>query len=277
MRRFLSGRNFWVFCVAGFAFATAGYFQAASSTFRPNQLFLEEMTWPEVHASLEAGYRTIIIPTGGTEQNGPHAVLGKHNFVVAHTSRQIAERLGGTLVAPVVAYVPEGNFDGPLTGHMQWPGTISLPEAIFEQLLEATVRSFAVHGFDEILLIGDSGGNQAAQSKVAATMSAEFAPAGVVVRHISDYHGNNGQIAHLESLGFDKEQIGSHAGLRDTSELLFVKPNEANRIPLAVPAGWPSGFDGRPDLASSEIGEALIQLKIEAAVAQVHRLRDAHQ
>ncbi|NVO54843.1 creatininase family protein [Rhodobacteraceae bacterium B1Z28] len=277
MRRFLCSRNVWVFCLAGFAFATLNYFQAASATFRPKQLFLEEMTWPEVHAALEAGYRTVIIPTGGTEQNGPHAVLGKHNFVVAHTSAQIAERLGGTLIAPVIAYVPEGDFGASPTGHMQWPGTISLPGPIFEQLLEATIRSFALHGFDEILLIGDSGGNQAAQSRVAAAMNLEFAPSGIAVQHISDYYDNNGQIAYLESLGFDKEQIGTHAGLRDTSELFFVKPDEANRIPLPIPSGWNSGFNGRPDLATSEIGEALILLKIEVALTQIHRLRDAGQ
>jgi creatinine amidohydrolase/Fe(II)-dependent formamide hydrolase-like protein len=275
VRRLLFGRNAWILFLVGSAFAVLTYIQAASSTFRPNRLFLEEMTWPEVHAALEAGYTTVIIPTGGTEQNGPHAILGKHNFVVARTSKQIADTLGDALVAPVVTYVPEGDVGATPTGHMQWPGTISVPDSVFEQLLEAAVRSFAVHGFDEILLIGDSGGNQAAQSRVAAAMTRELAPAGVVVQHISDYYDRNGQVAYLENLGFDQDLIGTHAGLRDTSELLFVKPDEADRTPLPVPSGWHSGFDGQPDLASSEIGEALIQLKIDAALAQIHHLRNA--
>lgn len=277
MRRSLSTRNVSLVVFAALALASLNYFRVASSTFQSNRLFVEEMTWPEVHAALETGYKTVIIPTGGTEQNGPHTVLGRHNFVVAHTSKKIADRLGNTLIAPVMPYVPQGDVGAEPTGHMKWPGTISVPEPVFEQLLEASVRSFAVHGFNEILLIGDSGGNQAPQSRVADTMTLELASAGIVVRHISDYYDRNGQIAYLENLGFDKEQIGTHAGLRDTSEILFVKPDEANRTPLPIPPGWYTGFDGRPDLASSEIGEALILLKIEAALAQIHDLRNARQ
>ena len=45
----------------------------------PETVFLEELTWTEVREALAAGTTTVIIPTGGTEQNGPHMVLGKHN------------------------------------------------------------------------------------------------------------------------------------------------------------------------------------------------------
>jgi len=75
----------------------------------PETVFLEELTWPEVRDAIQAGKTTVLIATGGTEQNGPHMVLGKHNFIVKHTAEQIARRLGDALVAPVVAYVPEGN------------------------------------------------------------------------------------------------------------------------------------------------------------------------
>ena len=45
----------------------------------PDTVFLEELTWTEVRDALKAGKTTILLPTGGTEQNGPHMVLGKHN------------------------------------------------------------------------------------------------------------------------------------------------------------------------------------------------------
>ena len=61
----------------------------------------------------------MIFQTGGTEQNGPHMVVGKHNFIFKHTAEQIARKLGNALVAPVLAYVPEGNLDPP-TSHMQY-------------------------------------------------------------------------------------------------------------------------------------------------------------
>ncbi len=86
----------------------------------PGTVFLEDLTWTEVRDALAAGTTTVIIPTGGTEQNGPHMVLGKHNYLVRYKAGEVARRLGNALVAPVMAYVPEGDVDPP-TGHMRFP------------------------------------------------------------------------------------------------------------------------------------------------------------
>ena len=73
------------------------------------QVFIEEMSSPEVRDAVSAGRRTVIIPVGGVEQNGAHMALGKHDFRVHALAGRIASELGNALVAPVVAYVPEGN------------------------------------------------------------------------------------------------------------------------------------------------------------------------
>ncbi len=108
-------------------------------------VFLEELTWTEVRDAIDSGTTTVIIPTAGTEQNGPHMVLGKHKFIVNHTSAMIARELGDALVAPVVTYVPEGDVNNPTRGHMSKAGTITLPEEYFMKLLEYAARSLAVH------------------------------------------------------------------------------------------------------------------------------------
>src|SRR5688500_13965207 len=92
--------------------------------------YLEDLTWPEVKERMQQGTNTILIPTGGTEQNGPHIAIGKHNRIVRHTSGEIARILGNALVAPVIAYVPEGRISPP-EGHMMFPGTVSLREEAF--------------------------------------------------------------------------------------------------------------------------------------------------
>src|SRR5918995_5203578 len=158
-----------LFVIALACFATPAFAQAPSLP-QPDSVFLEELTWPEVRDALKAGKTTIIIPTGGTEQNGPHMVLGKHNFLVKHKAGEIAARVGNTLVAPVVAYVPEGNVDPP-SGHMRFAGTITTPEDVFAKVLEFAARSFKQHGFRDIALVGDSGGNQAAQLAVATALN----------------------------------------------------------------------------------------------------------
>lgn len=109
----------------------------AFSQNRPS-VFLEELTWTEVREAIESGTTTIIIPTAGTEQNGPHMVLGKHRFIINAASERIANELGDTLVAPVVTYVPEGDVENP-RGHMTKAGTITLPNE-FSRSCSSTPR-----------------------------------------------------------------------------------------------------------------------------------------
>ena len=137
-----------------FIFASVAY-----SGERPS-VFLEDLTWTELRDEIAAGKTTIIVPIGGTEQNGPAMALGKHNRRVKLLSERIAIALGNALVAPVIAYVPEGALSPP-SGHMRFPGTISVPEAAFETILESAARSFKLHGFKDIVFLGDHGGYQA--------------------------------------------------------------------------------------------------------------------
>src|SRR5207253_9516241 len=107
----------------------------------PPSVFIEDLTLTELRDLIAAGKTTVIIPIGGTEQNGPHMAIGKHNVRVKLLAGKIAAALGSALVAPVLPYVPEGNLNPP-TGHMRWPGTISVPEDSFEKTIEYGARSF---------------------------------------------------------------------------------------------------------------------------------------
>src|SRR5437764_15357066 len=97
-------------------------------------VFIEDLTWMEVRDALKAGKDTVLVATGGVEQNGPYLVTGKHNVVLRGTSEAIARKLGNALVAPIVPFVPEGDIEPP-TLHMKYPGSISLTEETFARLL----------------------------------------------------------------------------------------------------------------------------------------------
>jgi creatinine amidohydrolase/Fe(II)-dependent formamide hydrolase-like protein len=135
---------------------------------------IEDLTWPEIKARMEAGATTIIVPTGGTEQNGPHMVLGKHNVIIRYTAAEIARRLGRHW-SPRSSPMCRREL-GSAAGHMRFPGSISLPDAVYEGVLESTVRSFAAEGFKVILFLGDSGPNQRPQAAVAKRLDAELNP-----------------------------------------------------------------------------------------------------
>ncbi len=240
---------------------------------RPDTVFLDELTWVEVREAQQGGTTTIIIPTAGTEQNGPHMVLGKHKFIVRHAAELIARELGDTLVAPVVTYVPEGNVER--LGARNRAGTITLPNEFYMKLLEYAARSLAMGGFADIVMIGDSGGNQRGMREVAEMLNAEWADAADRVHFVGDYYSNNGINDWLFTQGETEETIGSHAGIRDTSQLMFVAPQHI-RDDLRAPGGGfeGSGVSGDASRASVEYGRKAIELKVQAAVRQIRALME---
>lgn len=183
-----------------------------------DSVFIEELTWMEVRDRIAAGARTAIVATGGIEQNGPYVVTGKHNVVLRATTEAIARRLGNALVAPVIKLVPEGAHDPP-TGHMRFPGTFSLTQETFEMVLTDVARSLAVSGFSEVMLIGDSGGNQRGMAAVTERWNADPPHPGTRLHHIPEYYTEDlWSFEQLKELGIHQEpdvQSASRAGIHD--------------------------------------------------------------
>jgi creatinine amidohydrolase/Fe(II)-dependent formamide hydrolase-like protein len=150
-------------------------------------VFTEEMTWMEVRDAIRVGKTTAIVATGGIEQNGPHVATGKHNYVLRSTTEAIARKLGNALVSPIVPFVPEGSVDPP-SGHMRYPGTISLREETFEALLQDVCASLKQHGFLDIVLIGDSGGNARGMQATADSLNGEWRNGPTRVYHVAEYY-----------------------------------------------------------------------------------------
>ncbi len=243
-----------------------------TATRAPDTVFIDELTWEETRDAMKAGYRTVIVPTGGTEKNGYHMVMGKHNFVVAHAANVMARRLGKTLVAPVLQYVPEGDPD------RQVPGGISVPSPAYDQILDAAARSLKAHGFNEILFIGDSGPNQAGMKTVADALNAEWKDAGVKVFALTDYYegGREHYRAWMEAaFGYDDATVGSHAGISDTSQMLYVRPQGVRKDQI-MPWGGPkdSGVSGDPAKGTAEIGRMGIEFKVNAGLAQYRLIKN---
>jgi len=190
------------------------------------------MTWMEVRDALKAGKTTVIVPTGGTEKNGYHMVLGKHNYVVTYAANVMARRLKNALVAPTVQYVPEGEPDTSV------PGEISLPSPAYDMLLDAAARSLRVHGFKEILFIGDSGGNQAGMKAVAEKLNAQW-NGNPVVAHIPEYYDYASVGKLLTQLGVTKEGDKGD-GLHDDPGItmnMFITDPQTVRWDARVKAG----------------------------------------
>lgn len=239
---------------------------------------LDAMTWTEVRDALRAGRTTAIVPVGGTEQNGPHMVLGKHNVRVRRLAERIAVELGDALVAPVLAYVPEGRIDPP-QGHMRFPGTLSVPASAFVAVVEGAARSLRRAGFVDIVLIGDSGNYQSLLGSLAQRLNREWAHTPVRVHHIERYYRAT-QTTYVQALrahGLDDARIGTHAGAADTALSLAVDASlvRPEQIAAAAAQGAAAGVSGDPRAAGAELGRLGTDAVVAEAVAAIRRLRAA--
>lgn len=241
---------------------------------QPSTVFLEELTSHELREAIRGGKGIILVPIGGTEQNGPHMALGKHNARARTLAARVAAKLGDALVAPVVAYAPEGAIDPP-TQHMRHPGTITIPEDAFEKTLESAARSFRHHGFSDIVLLGDHGGYQRSLRKVADKLNREWAAAG---RSAARVHAIDAYYLAavrefpriLKSDGFTDREIGEHAGLADTALTMATHPElvRGDRLAPREPAAS-SGVRGDPTRASAEIGRKGVALIVDRTVEAI--------
>jgi creatinine amidohydrolase/Fe(II)-dependent formamide hydrolase-like protein len=238
----------------------------------PASVYLEDLTWPELRSQLQAGATTVIVPIGGTEQNGPAMVLGKHNVRVKVLAGRIAAGLGHALVAPVIAYVPEGAVNPP-TAHMRFPGTITIPEAAFESTLEYAARSLRQHGFTHVVLIGDHGGYQKNMKRVADKLDREWAGEATRVHALEDYYraSDADYAALLKSKGYTEAEIGTHAALADTSLALAVDPRLVRADRLRARPGAADGVYGDPTRSSAEVGQLGVDLIVGRTIEAIRR------
>src|SRR5512147_1354820 len=248
--------------------STSAYAQPRAS------VFLEELTSPELAAAIQAGKTTVLVPIGGTEQNGPHMVLGKHNVRVKLLAGRIARELGNALVAPVIAYVPEGAVNPP-TGHMRYPGTITVPSDVYRKLLESTARSLRLAGFRNIVFLGDSGDYQKDNESVARQLDREWTGTPVRVVALAEYYqaATVGFAGTLRQRGYSNAEIGVHAGLADTSLALAVDPGlvrvDQQQTPQIAPP--PPGVSGDPRHATAELGKAGVDMIVSQSVTAIRK------
>ncbi len=247
-------------------------FAALPAVAATESVFIEELTWTELRDAIATGRTTIIVPVGGTEQSGPHMALGKHNVRAHVLAGRIAAELGNALVAPVVAYVPEGPVDA-TSGHMKYPGTITVPPDAFKAVLEAAARSFRRAGFRDVVLIGDHGGYQSELAAVAARLNREWAATPVRAHFIAEYYraGVEPYAQALRGKGLTDTQIGLHAGAADTSLMLAVDPRmvRADRLAAAPIAGDGTAGDARPSTAA--FGQLGVDLIVARSVNAIRR------
>ncbi|MED5411542.1 MAG: creatininase family protein [Pseudomonadota bacterium] len=229
--------------------------------------WLEELTFLEIRDLIANGTTTVIIPTGGIEENGPYLTIGKHNLILEASCPAIAEKLGNALCAPVVKFVPGGNINPP-TGAMKFPGTISLNAATYEALLTDIANSLRQSGFSDIVFIGDSGGNQRGMENVATKLESEWIESTARIHFVREFYSPGWE----ETESFTEQELGvaesSHDGYHDdiwVTAMMMVSDPEQVRFEQRVEAGLASinGVAIFPLEEAIELGKQMIEFRSE--------------
>src|SRR6476619_1542480 len=177
---------------------------------KPATVFLGEMTNPEVEAFLKT-HHTVIIPTGATEQHGPHGPLLTDVIIPTEIARRIAPRIGA-VVAPAINYAlsyPHVGFTG--LAHIRIP--------TFMALIGDLCASFATAGFKRIVFLNGHYDNTYAIAYGCAD-AADRMPKGVKAFPINYWDG----LTPDEASEFSGLKNGLHANEAETSAVLAINP-----------------------------------------------------
>jgi len=272
--------RFWIstICVLAVSGAT-GFAQTKGSK---SLVDLEMMTWPELKQALQEGKTTALVYNGGTETRGPQNVNGGHTLMAHATVVAIAEKLGNAIAAPVLPFSPNN-------ASANLPGTIGLTAPLFASINERVAEQLIANGFKNVVLMGDHGGGQKELGDVAKKLDEKYASQGIHVVFCDEvYEKANADFD--KYLAANGMPLSSHAGIPDTSEMLYLggdlgwvrkdlvatavgdpvrKPGEA-RDPNAKRINNGITGDARPSTAA--LGKRIFDMKVEYAVNQIHRL-----
>ena len=223
-------------------------------------VYIEKMSWTQIAEAIEKT-DILILPTGSTENHGPHLPLQTDSYIISEIVRRAVEKVKSevrVLVAPLLTI-------GCSAEHRDFPGTIYLRLETYLNMIVDIIRSLAGYGFKNIFIVNGHGGNNAVLQAAIVKMRDED---NLNVGLTSWFLLTRGLVH------------GDHAGESETSIILAIDPNlvQKEKIPskaVSLPSGskinvntpFPrmktvskNGYLGDPTKATKQRGEEILEL-----------------
>jgi creatinine amidohydrolase len=240
-------------------------------------LLFNHMTRAELN---EIAPRAIaLLPTGATEQHGPHMPTGTDTFAVEQIARRAAVAAGPAVPVVVTPTMPFGSS----AHHLPFGGTMSVSTETYYRLVSDLAESLIIDGFTRIFILNGHGGNHEVVQLVARDLALKR-PANLAA-------ASYWMAAWDALIAADAQRDGrlpGHAGAFETSVVLALHPElvkeprpsrpdpgsgDTRSFAAAVRVekhGWWQEIDGysdSPDRATVANGERYLTIAVEQVAA----------
>lgn len=242
----------------------------------------DELTASEWAKALESSNKTCILPIGILEKHGPHVPIGSDLIQVREWAARATKK--------EYAVVFPDYFYGQINEARQQYGSFALPERVVWDLLEATCDEIARNGFNKIVIINGHGGNPQLIRYFIQTRLEKQRNYAVYFFEPGSDSAYNKKMAELHKSDPAGDQ---HAGERETSSLLYLRPdlvkmdsakNEsgANQKRLDIPnvytaiwwyADYPNHYAGEGAKATYELGKLVNEHYIDSFIKALKAIK----
>jgi creatinine amidohydrolase len=236
-----------------------------------DSVWIEELTYLEVRDAIKAGKTTALVFAGSTEQNGPYMSGGKHQYAIRLVGEALARKLGNALIAPVIP-IEAGNPDN---RYLEW-GTLYLTPDTFKGVVRDIATSLKSQGFQNIVLLGDSGGDTAGLRAIAQELSAAWAGAARIV-HVPEYYNwtsTGGVRDFVKQNGIPEN--ASAEGIHDEYGLTAVMMASDPKIVryderVAAKKATINGIDITPKEKTIEMGKKIVEFRANVGAEAIRK------
>lgn len=240
-------------------------------------MFLADLTSPRF-AALSRDV-PVVFPIAAVEQHGPHLPVSTDSDLLGEIVRRVEPRLGDRVVFAPLMWA--GNSDH----HLDFAGTLSVPPRTYLDLLAGLAGNVLHHGFRRIVFLNGHGGNDVPGRQAAFELRQRFRQRDDLLLLFATYW-NLAEAA--SDPGLAQREMG-HACEWETSMMLRIDARRVGDFAALPPVeqaapfqpgfrAWttrersPAGYIGRPDAASAEKGERLLQRFSDGAVDFLERV-----
>lgn len=258
--------------------------------YNPPHRFLPYLSWTEISDLPDKKNTVIVLPTGATEQHGPHLPCAVDTVISAGVVGHALARLDAVVPAYAMAPITYGKSEE----HLHFPGTITLTGETLLATMNEIGESVYRAGFRKLLIVNGHGGQPQVMEMAARELRLRHGDFIVVPSFTWRVPNVAGQY-----LSDKEKKLAMHAGHAETAIMLALAPDTVRMdravtnyppvfgSPLLSPDGrpacaWsardfgPSGIIGDPLPATAEQGHAILDslaTSWAAAITELHTLQ----